>query len=476
MMTAQKQKLLEGPILSALIFLAVPIVLTNILQTAYQLTDAVWVGRLGGEAVAVMSLVFPISFLAIALGMGFSIAASTMVAQYAGAGKWQEVRHTASQSIVLAVVIGVMLSLVGVTYAPHILHRMGVSLEVYDLALQVVHISFFTMPFSFLFMTYQSLMRSVGEVTRPLYIVLGTVLLNMVIDPVLIFGWGGVPAFGVAGAAWATFLTQGISAFVGMYILMRGSHGIQVRLRECVPDMSLIKKITILGIPTSIEQIMRSLGYLLLTVLVVGYGVTEVAAYGVGANVLMVVLIPAFGLSMAVATLVGQNIGAGRPERAQEVVRIGSMLSFGFLTMAGIIAYTFARYIVAFFIEPGASEVIERAIAYIRVIAYSFGLVGVQMILFGAFRAAGRPGIALALTFVAQWVIQFPVALVLSRYTTLGVEGIWWAGPISQFMVLLCAVAWYMRGTWYKPTLTPEEKLAEHVAEEILIEEGVPKA
>jgi Na+-driven multidrug efflux pump len=186
----KRKQLLEGPILTSLIVLAIPIVFTNLLQTAYQLTDAFWVGRLGGEAVAAMSVVFPISFLAIALGMGFSIAASTLVAQAAGAKLWSEVKHTASQSLLLAVSMGTILSVIGFLLTPVILGWMNVPTEIYPLALSVMKIAFLTTPFTFIFMTYQSLMRGVGEVIRPMYIVFSTVVLNAIIDPILIFGLG----------------------------------------------------------------------------------------------------------------------------------------------------------------------------------------------------------------------------------------------------------------------------------------------
>jgi Na+-driven multidrug efflux pump len=230
-----------------------------------------------------------------------------------------------------------------------------------------------------------------------------------------------------------------------------------------------------LGAPTSAEQVLRSLGFIIMTTLVVAYGTTEVAAYGVGANVMMVVIIPALGLSLAVAALVGQNIGAGKSDRAREAVRVGLKFSFVALTVAGILAYFLAKPIVGFFISSDSAEVVSQAISFVQVTTFSFGLIGLQMVLFGAFRAAGSPGVALFLTFVAQWLFQLPLAFVLSRYTSLGIEGIWWAGPISQFATVVIAFLWYRFGSWQKTMLTPEEQLAGDVAEEILIEEGVQK-
>ncbi|HEY0964793.1 MAG TPA: MATE family efflux transporter [Candidatus Paceibacterota bacterium] len=474
-MPSEKQKkLLEGPIISSLIFLAVPIVLTNLLQTAYQLIDAFWVGRLGGEAVAAVSVVFPISFLAIALGMGFSIAASTLVAQYAGAGKWEEVKHTASQSLFVALIIGVFLGLLGFLTAPLLLSLMGIEEQIYGAALLVMKIALATTPFTFLFISYQSLMRGVGDVMKPLYIVLSTVILNAILDPILIFGWGPIPAYGVAGAMIATFLTQGLAAAIGVGYLIKGSHGVQISRKDFAFDVPFLRRLFFLGIPTSMEQTVRALSMTIMTVLVAGFGTMAVAAYGVGSNVMMVVIIPALGLSMAVAALVGQNIGAGKPERATEAVKIGVRFSFALLTLIGVLTFLGARYVVQFFISDDA-EVIALAVEYVQVVSFTFGLIGMQMVFFGAFRAAGSPGIAFWLTFVSQWVLQFPLAYYLSRHTTLGVSGIWWAAPITHVITVGLCVYWYMRGSWRKAALSEEDTLAEHVAEEILIEEGVRK-
>lgn len=473
--TDRSNRLLEGSIFSALIFLAVPIVLTNLLQTAYQLIDAFWVGRLGGLAVAAVSVVFPVSFLAMALGMGFSIAASTLVAQYAGAGKTEEVIHTASQSMFVAIIMGVVLSAVGFFATPFILSLMNVPAEVLPSAQTVMRIAFMTTPFSFIFISFQSLMRGVGDVSRPLYIVLTTVFLNAVIDPILIYGWGPIEAMGVAGAMMATFFTQGIAAGVGLWYLLKGNRGVQISFKDFTVDGAFLKRLATLGTPTSLEQTVRALSMTIMTVLVTSFGTFAVAAYGVGSNILMVVIIPALGLSMAVSALVGQNIGAGKPERARETVRVGGVLSVLVLAIIGFLAFLIAPYIVRFFISSEAADVTALAVSYVKVISLSFGLIGLQMVYFGVFRAAGNPGAALVLTFISQWLLQFPLAYYLSRHTALGLSGIWWATPISNVVTAVLAALWYVRGSWLKNRLTEEDRLAEQVSEEILIEEGVRK-
>src|SRR4030095_8148474 len=176
---------LEGPVLPSLLRLAIPIVIANVLQSAYQLTDAFWVGRLGGAAVAAVPVSFPVIFLSIALGMGFGIAGSTLVAQYVGARNQRMVNHVASQTLLMVALTSISLG-----------------------ALRFIRFSFVSLVTVFGFSMFQAVMRGVGQVTLPLYIVLGTVLLNFLLDPLFIFGWGPLPAAGVAGAAYATLGTQ----------------------------------------------------------------------------------------------------------------------------------------------------------------------------------------------------------------------------------------------------------------------------
>ena len=468
----RSKRLLEGPIVSSLLVLAIPIVLGNLLQTAYQLTDAFWVGRLGGEAVAAVSVVFPVSFLAMALGMGFSIAASSMVAQYAGAKRFAEVTHAASQAMLIALVMGGTIGVVGFVLAPHIITLMRIEPAVHDAALGFMRLTFAGILFTFVFITFQSLLRGVGEVVRPMYIVLSSVLINVVIDPLFIFGWGPMPALGVEGAALATFVTQGMSALIGLYLLARGSHGVRVTWQHLKPDKAFLARIITLGIPTSLEQTTRALGMMAMVFLVTGFGTAAVAAFGVGSNVLMVVIIPALGLSMAVAALVGQNVGAGQIDRAKEIVRLGAIVAFSILAVVSVLTILFDSYIVRFFITGDAVETTTLAMAQIKIMALSFGLIGVQMAFFGVFRAVGAPGAALALTAFGQ-LLQFPLAYSLAHVTSLGLAGIWWSMPITNIVTAAVALWWYRRGSWQNRKLTNIEQQMERATEEILTEEGM---
>ena len=303
-----------------------PIILGNVLQTGYQLTDAFWVGRLGGAAVAAVAVSFPITFLVIALGAGLAIAGATLSAQYMGAGRQDMVNHVAAQTMLMVAITSVFMGAAGYVLSPYLLELIGVAPDVYHGALGFMRVSFIGIIFVFLYGMFQALMRGVGETRMPLIIVLGTVILNFLFDPLFIFGWGWFPGQGVMGAALATLATQGLAAVLGMVIFLRGRHGIQLGWRDFRPDPQYIKRAFFLGLPGSIELSTRGLGPLLMTFLVTGFGTVTLAAYGIGSNILQFIVIPAMGLSMAVSTLVSQNIGAGNiqgPPALRCLARLG---------------------------------------------------------------------------------------------------------------------------------------------------------
>lgn len=471
-MNAKTNKLLEGPILTSLITLAVPIVLANILQAGYQLTDAFWVGRLGSAAVAAVSVSFPIMFLSIALGMGLAIAGSTLIAQYFGAKNHAMVNHVAAQTLLMIAIVSVVLSVIGYLLAPTLLHLMGVAPDVYGGALGFMRVSFAGLLFNFLFFMFQSIMRGTGETILPVYIVLGTVILNFALDPLFIFGYGAIPPLGVMGAALATLGTQTIAAIIGLSVLFGGKYGIHLSWQDFTPDFAYMRRAFFLGLPASVEQSARALSLTVMTFLIASFGTLTVAAYGVGGNVLQVVLIPGMGISMAISVLVGQNIGAGNLDRSARIGRLGAWLSFWLLTVAGAIVYLFAPQLVAFFI-PGDQGVILAGATFLRTMSLAWGFMGVQLALMGVLRASGNMFLTMMLTLMSQWVLQFPLAYVLSKHTSLGVTGIWWAFPITNIITALIMIGIYMKGDWKKTQLiNAEETLTEQVSEEIISEES----
>jgi putative MATE family efflux protein len=463
---------LQGPITRALVTLAVPIILANILQTGYQLTDAFWVGRLGAAAVAAVSVSFPVTFLVIAMGSGLAMAGATLTAQYAGAGRQDMVNHVAGQTMIMVVLTSILLSALGYIIAPYLLTLLGVAPDVYDGALGFMRVSFVGMIFVFAYGMFQALMRGVGQTRIPLAIVLGTVLMNFLFDPLFIFGWGPFPGSGVMGAALATLATQALAMVLGMAIFLRGRHGIQVSWHALIPDPPYIKRAFRLGFPGSVEFSTRALGLMVMSFLVASFGTLTIAAYGVGSTVLQVVTIPAMGMSMAVSTLVGQNIGAGNLDRAARITFLGTALGFGILTVAGLIAFLWAPQIVSFFI-PNDADVIAEGAHFIRIMAFAWGGIGIQLCVVSAFRASGNMLIAMVIAMVSQWMVQFPLAYVLAKHTGLQADGLWWSFPATNIVVAIVSMCWFFTGSWKRTRLTEEDKLVVAATQEALIEEPI---
>jgi putative MATE family efflux protein len=471
-MSADRKALfLEGSIRRALVTLAVPIILANLLQTGYQLTDAFWVGRLGAGAVAAISVSFPVTFLVIALGSGLAMAGATMTAQYVGAGRQDMVNHVAAQTMLMVMITSVVFGALGFALAPALLHLLGVAPDVYQGALGFLRVSFVGIIFVFMYAMFQALMRGVGQTRTPLMIVAGTVLLNFLLDPLIIFGWGPIPAQGVMGAAYATLITQALAAGIGMVIFLRGQHGIALSWRGFKPDPVYLKRAFFLGLPGSVELSTRALGLMVMSFLVSSFGTLAIATYGVGSSILQVVTIPVMGVAMAVATLVGQNIGAGNMVRAERITWLGTVVSFATLTLLGAVAWLCAPWLVSFFI-PNDPQVIAGGAHFVRIMCLAWGGMGIQLCIVSAFRASGNMLSAMIIAMVSQWMIQFPLAYVLAKHTTLDADGLWWSFPVTNVLVALVSLAWFARGSWKTSRLTDDDIQIAEVTREAVIEEG----
>ena len=467
-----KNHILEGPLWKSLLFLSVPIILANLLQTAYQLTDMFWVGRLGADAVAAISISFPLMFLILSLGGGLVMAGTILVAQYKGKNDKKATDHVASQTLLMAFFVAVTLAIIGYSLSPLLISLMGAEPNVFTSAVSYLRISFIGVIFIFGYMIYQSLMRGIGEVKIPLYLVLISVLLNLVFDPLFIFGWGFIPAMGVSGAAIATILCQGFAALIGMFMLFSGKYGIHIKKENLKPDFKLISKMFRLGLPSSIEQSTRAIGLTLMTFLVARFGTEIIASYGIGSRILSLVIIPALGISIANSTLVGQNLGAKNIKRAEKSTNLSLIIGFLALTVIGVIFFIFAEQIATLFI-PGDQQVIKMSSFFLRIVALTFGFISLFQVSNSAFRAAGNTVVPMTISIASLFVFQFPVAYVLAFHTSLAETGIWISFPVSYVLSGIVALIWLSKGSWKNKKLTEEIKLAEKAETEFIIEEGI---
>jgi putative MATE family efflux protein len=380
------------------------------------------------------------------------------------------VDHVAAQTLLTILAVSVVLGALGFALAPWLLHLMGVTPDVFANALSFLRVTFVALPFTFLYAMAQALMRGVGEVRAPLYIVAATVVVNFFLDPVLIFGRFGMPAWGVTGAAVATLIAQMIATVIALRLLFGGRYGIHVRWSDFRPDFAFVKRAFLLGYPASIEQSARGLGMTVMTFLIVSFGTVVTASFGVATNVINVVIIPAMGFSMATSTLVGQNIGARNIPRAEETARLSALVTFVALSVVGLLCHFLATPLVRFFV-PESPPVIAEGSHVLRIVSWSFGFIGLQFALLGVLRAAGEMLAAMTTGLVSQWVLQLPIAYLLSKHTGLGVDGLWWALPVANVATACIAGALFLWGPWRtrrltgRPTLAVQQEAVEEQAQ-----------
>jgi putative MATE family efflux protein len=443
--------LTEGPIGKPLFYLSLPIVVTNLLQVAYNLADTFWLGQYSTEALAAISFAFPMVFLLISLGMGLAVAGSVTVAQATGGGDEREAQYAASQTVVLSLVAAVILGGVGYLAVEPLLAFLGASPDVLPLATEYMRLISLGLVFMFGFFVFISLMRGYGDTVTPMLVMFGSVAVNVAIDPFLIFGWGPFPRLGVAGAAVATVFSRALALAVGLWLMFSGRRGVEINLADMAPDVGYAKKLLKIGLPASIEGTGRALSINLLLFIVGGFSTTVVAAFGIGARVFSVVFLPAIAVARGVETMSGQNIGAGKPDRAAEAARFAAIVTFGVLSLVGVATWFAGDAVVALFTTD--PEVVAVGATFLRYVAPTFGMLGIMRAYNGSFRGAGKTATAAVIAISTLGLVRLPAAWLLSR-TALGPDGIWLSFPVSNVVGAVAAYAWYRRGTWRNGDVT----------------------
>lgn len=437
----------EGPLLRVLLRVALPITLTNLVQSAYDIVNAYWVGRLGGDAIAAVAASGPLFFVLISLGSGLSTAGAVLIAQNAGARRFEALDHVAAQTLLMVGLIALAFSAIGLAAALPLLRLIGVEPGIQDLAVSYLDVRYFGMLPMFSFMAMQAMLQAVGEVRYAMQVQIASVVANALLDPLLIFGVGPIPGLGVRGAALATVLVQLGALAILLRHLGSGRSRLHLRRRHFAPDWNHIRLATGLGLPASIEQGIRTFSSLLLMSLAAGFGTLGLASYGVGIRPLSLWFPPMIGLSIATAAVVGQNIGAGLVARAEAAARLAAMTGFLGLTAIGLLQWPLARLIMQQ-LAPGEPQVVAGATTFAHVYYPFLGVLAVPQVFLGAFRGAGSPRHSMVISIVMQWGFQMPGAYLLAFGTPLGIQGIWWSYPIANGAGTVLCLVWFLRGPW----------------------------
>ncbi|MFD1571163.1 MATE family efflux transporter [Halorubrum laminariae] len=449
--------LTSGGIGKPLFFLSMPIVVTNLFQTAYNLADTFWLGQYSTDALAAISFAFPIVFLLISLGMGISVAGSVLVAQHTGAGDEDRAEYAASQTVTFAVIASVLLGVVGYRFVGDFLGLLGASADVLPLASSYMEVVSLGLVAMFGFAVFVALMRGYGDTITPMLVMFGSVVLNIVLDPFVIFGWGPFPALGIEGAAIATVFSRALALVVGLAVMFRGERGVQINLRDMVPDFTYLRRLVRIGLPASVEGTGRAVSMNLLLFIVALFPDPVVAAYGIGTRVFSVIFLPAIAVARGVETMTGQNIGSEKPDRAERAAALAAKTLFAVLTLAGVVVFLVPEQIVSVFVgadQADAARVTAVGAQFLRIVALTFGFIGIMRAYTGSFRGAGKTLTAAAISVLMLGIVRFPIAWVAAG--AIGETGIWLSFAVSNVVGAVVAYAWYRRGTWRDGDLTAQ--------------------
>ncbi|WP_240147612.1 MULTISPECIES: MATE family efflux transporter [Halorussus] len=481
----------EGGLLGPMFKLAWPIVVIQLLQVTYNIADTFWLGRLSADAVGAMSLAFPLIFLLISIAGGFTTAGSILVAQYTGAASEGSAGKVAGQILTFVTALALVLSLVGFLSTDAMLGALpsqGATTEqVVPLAAEYMKVFFLGLPFLFGFFVFTSLMRGYGDTRTPMRVMIVSVALNVVLDPLLIFGVGPVPALGIEsavipameieGAALATIISRGVASALGFYVLFVARAGPDVQTAYLVPDASYIWDIVRIGVPSTLEQSMSALAMITLTAMVVQFAPPVVSAYGLGNRLASLVFLPAMGLGRATNTMVGQNLGAGKADRAERAVWIAAKVGAAVMFAVAIVAALVPEPIVAVFMATGteaARETVRHGATYLRIRSVEFTFMAVLQVMLGAYRGAGNTKTAMAFSAVALWIGRVPTVYYLSFVAGMGATGIWVGMAMGNVLGAIAAALWFTRGTW-KATVIDEGEGTERGGAATDAEPGVPE-
>lgn len=442
----------KGSIPAALIILAIPMILEMSMESLFAIVDTFFVSKLGAESIAVVGLTESILVLTYAVAIGLSIGATATVARRVGEQDLDGAARTATHIVYLGVIVALFMGAVGVIFAPQLFHLLGAEQHVIELGTPFMRIMLGTnIVIVFLFLL-NGIFRGAGDAAIALRVLIIANGLNILFCPLFIFGVGPFPELGVTGAAVATVCGRGAGVLYAAWALFIRDNGrINVKREHWTFDPKLLWSLITLSATAVLQFLIATLSWTGLIMILSGFGTVALAGYQIGLRVIMFVLLPAVGLANAAATLVGQNLGAGKPERAERSVWTAGILNAALLGVAGAFFVFFSGAVVGIFTQE--PEVSAFARDCLRIVGYGYAFYGLGMVMESSFNGAGDTWTPTYLNFIVFWVIEIPLAYVLSKHFNWGPQGVFWAITISFSILAVSAALLFKRGKWKLKTV-----------------------
>lgn len=431
-----------------------PVIFASVLQSLGQVFGIIVVGQtLGVDSLAAISAFFPLFFFLISFAMGIGSGSSILVGQTYGGGDIPKMKEVVGVTLFFTIIISIAVALIGGLFAKDILKWMGTPENILVESAEYARILFVTLPITFLYMCYTTFMRGVGDSKTPFYFLVISVVLNIALLPILIFGWLGLPEFGLNGAAYAAVLSNFITFMILLIYLHKRNHILKldsVILKHLHLKGSVLKALLKLAIPTSISMVSIALSEIAVITFVNEYGSNATAAYGIVNQIASYVQIPAMSISIAISVFVAQAVGSGNIANIKHITKIGILLNYLLGGILILILYLIPTPILGIFLDN--SDTIHIAKGLIIISFWSYVILGHTQAISATMRATGTVLWPTIFTITSILLIEVPIAYFLSHYTALGINGIWIAYPIA-FIVNFLSQTTYHQFFWKKKSL-----------------------
>src|SRR6184192_4429236 len=440
------QDFTAGNLHRAILLLAIPMVLEMVLESLFAVVDVFWVGRLGADAIATVGLTESLLSLVMAIGFGLSLSTTAMVARRIGEKDPAGAAVAGVQAIVIGLAIAALIGVPCLYYAPDLLRLMGASSQVVAVGSGYARIALGGSAAIMLLFLNNAIFRGAGDAAIAMRLLWVSNIINLVIDPCLIFGWGPFPKLGVTGAALATFTGRSIGVLYQFYRLLRGTERIRVLRNQVKVNFQVLLRLLRVSLTGILQFAIAHTSWIGLVRIVSIFGSAALAGYTIAIRVLIFVILPSWGLSNAAATLVGQNLGAKQPERAQTSVWRTGFYNMLFLGFIGVIFLLFATPIVRLFSNDPV--VVPRAATCLRILSYGNIGYAYGMVMLQAFNGAGDTVTPTYVHFFGFWILEIPLAYFLAITARLGANGVYISIVIAEGAIAAAGILLFRRGRW----------------------------
>lgn len=433
----KENKMGTMPINRLILTMSLPMMVSMLIQSLYNIVDSVFVAQINEDALTAVSLAFPVQNLMIAVMVGAGVGMNALLSRQLGEGKEKESSVTAANGVFLGFVHFFIFLVMGLTLVNFFFKSQTSNTQILGYGNEYLTIIMCLSIGQFVQITYERLLQSTGQTLYTMYTQGLGAIINIILDPIFIFGWFGLPAMGVAGAAYATVIGQIIAALLAIYYQEKKNKELKIDYRGLKPSWNVVKEIYRVGIPSMVMTSITSVTTFALNMILAGFSSTAIAVYGIYFKLQTFVFMPVFGLCNGMIPILSYNFGARKRDRMVKIIKYTILYAVGIMLFGLFIFQTFPYQLLGMF--NASEEMIEIGIPALRIISLSFIFAGFGIINGTVFQAFGRGMMSLSVSVLRQLVVLMPVAYFLSLTGKLNI--IWWAFPVSElFSALLCAV------------------------------------